>query len=299
LPEQSAYVKTWNEERGFGFVTVASGEDVYVHRTTLADGNELVKDTQVWLEAKWEWEKSKWTATWCSGAAPKGAGKGGAPMGKGKDKGGGKGGKGKRGVDWMQGTSASVKTWTEERGFGFVSTEGGEDIYVHRTALVDGSVLELQAQVSVDAAWNWEKNKWHATKVTGASGDPPRAQTAGFEKPAQTGSQGGTVKAWQEKGGYGFLTPENGGPDVFCHSSCLTQGTTTLHVGETVVFDLQMDEKKGKYLAVSCYSTASGGAPLGGSFGPAAGTKAANRSEPYNPEEGDDAELAAQIEALM
>lgn len=290
MPEQSGFVKHWNEERGFGFVTVNSGEDVYVHRTVLQDGQVLAKDAQVWVEAQWDAAKAKWAATRCSGAAGKGDGKGfdgGAAPGKGKGK-----GKGKRGVDWMAGIGATVKSWTEERGFGFVSTPQGEDIYCHRTTLTDGSVLNIGAEVSVDANWNWEKNKWHATKVIGASGDPPRSQTAGFETPNTTGVQTGTVKAWHEKGGYGFLVPDNGGPDVFCHSSALTEGTKGFKVGESVTFDLQRDEKKGKYLAVSCFSN-----EAGGGFGPMTPGKVPNKAEPYA-DSGLDAELAAKIDAI-
>ena len=72
-----AVVKAWNDERGFGFVTVdGGGEDVYVHRTAIADGSTLMPGARVQVEVKFDPSKGKMAAAWCTGAVPKGAGKG-------------------------------------------------------------------------------------------------------------------------------------------------------------------------------------------------------------------------------
>jgi len=296
-PEQSAWVKTWNEERGFGFVTLASGDDIYVHRTNLSDGQTLTKDSQVWVEAQWSYEKSKWTATRCSGAAGKGGEKGASSKGgeKGKDappKGSGKG-QGKRGDTWMNGIRSWVKSWNEERGFGFVVTDTGEDIYAHRTSLTDGSCLTAEAEVYIDASWDYQKSKWKATKVSGAAGEAQKI--AGLDQPIALGVQGGTVKVWNEKG-FGFLVPNNGGPDVYVHKAALVGGAAGLTAGEACVFDLQYEERRTKYLAVSCAPGSDGSvlppSPAGDAssgFGPATSGNAAQRSEPY-PTAGSDAQ---------
>merc|ERR1711865_1330523 len=153
-------------------------------------------------------------------------------------------GKGKRGDTWMAGIQSWVKSWNEERGFGFVVTDRGEDIYAHRTSLADGNCLTAEAEVYIDCTWDYQKDKWKATKVSGASGEPKKI--AGIDEPIASGVQGGIVKVWHEKG-FGFLVPDNGGPDVFVHQASIVGGGTGLTAGEQVVFDLQYEAKRSKY----------------------------------------------------
>jgi len=57
----------------------------------------------------------------------------------------------------------------------------------------------------------------------------------------------GTVKFFNAQKGFGFISPEGGGTDVFVHISAVEQaGLTTLHEGQRVSFDEVMDEKRGK-----------------------------------------------------
>merc|ERR1711957_382806 len=55
---------------------------------------------------------------------------------------------------------------------------------------------------------------------------------------------------WCEKG-YGFVVPDNGGPDVFLHQNVILDGQP-LAAGTPVIFDLQFEEKRKKFLATSC-----------------------------------------------
>jgi len=48
----------------------------------------------------------------------------------------------------------------------------------------------------------------------------------------------GTVKRWMTRGGYGFITPDDGGKDVFVHNSDL-QGRSSLTEGERVEFEVK------------------------------------------------------------
>ena len=57
----------------------------------------------------------------------------------------------------------------------------------------------------------------------------------------------GTVKWFNATKGYGFITPENGGQDVFVHISAVERaGLRELQDGQVVSFELVADRKTGK-----------------------------------------------------
>lgn len=54
----------------------------------------------------------------------------------------------------------------------------------------------------------------------------------------------GTVKWFNESKGYGFITPQDGGKDVFVHHSAITgTGFKTLAEGQRVTFDVKQGPK--------------------------------------------------------
>lgn len=54
----------------------------------------------------------------------------------------------------------------------------------------------------------------------------------------------GTVKWFNETKGFGFITQDNGGPDVFVHFSAIKgTGFRTLAEGQKVSFDIQNGPK--------------------------------------------------------
>lgn len=57
-------------------------------------------------------------------------------------------------------------------------------------------------------------------------------------------SQTGTVKFFDSTRGFGFITPEGGGKDVFVHISAVERsGLPTLVEGNRVTFDVEPDRR--------------------------------------------------------
>jgi cold shock protein len=62
----------------------------------------------------------------------------------------------------------------------------------------------------------------------------------------------GTVKFFNMDKGFGFISPDGGGADVFVHISEVERsGMSGLKEGQKVRFETKMDPKKGKPNAVS------------------------------------------------
>jgi CspA family cold shock protein len=62
----------------------------------------------------------------------------------------------------------------------------------------------------------------------------------------------GTVKFFNTQKGFGFIQPDDGGPDVFVHISELERsGLRDLQEGQKVSFESKMDPRKGKPNAVN------------------------------------------------
>ncbi|MGF6178371.1 cold-shock protein [Ensifer sp. 4252] len=55
----------------------------------------------------------------------------------------------------------------------------------------------------------------------------------------------GTVKFFNHDKGYGFISPENGGTDVFVRVSAVDAGSL-LRDGQKVIYDIGQDRKTGK-----------------------------------------------------
>ncbi|CAH1689208.1 putative cold shock protein y4cH [Hyphomicrobiales bacterium] len=62
----------------------------------------------------------------------------------------------------------------------------------------------------------------------------------------------GTVKWFNATKGYGFITPDAGGKDVFVHISAVERsGLRELSDGQKISYDLEADKRSGKESAVN------------------------------------------------
>ncbi len=62
----------------------------------------------------------------------------------------------------------------------------------------------------------------------------------------------GTVKWFNAQKGYGFITNEEGGEDIFVHYSAISSnGFKSLEEGQRVTFDIERDPKSKKIKAAN------------------------------------------------
>lgn len=78
----------------------------------------------------------------------------------------------------------------------------------------------------------------------------------------------GTVKFFNPSKGYGFISPDDGSPDVFVHASALERsGLRELGEGDQVTFEVEEDRRSGKLAAIDLRVTAAGAGASGRSAG--------------------------------
>ena len=96
-----------------------------------------------------------------------------------------------------------------------------------------------------------------STDIADQEGEDPEvakvegAETA--EQPEQpvSGAMSGTVARFMPDKGYGFITPDDGGEDIFIHiKQC--NGAESLSAGDIVTYDNEWNDKKGKAQGNNC-----------------------------------------------
>ena len=114
--------------------------------------------------------------------------------------------------------------------------------------------------------------------LTGAGGEPPYSPaTQTREPPPWPAAQcfvttpplhgatrpmrfTGTVKTWNEARGFGFLTPSQGGQDIFVHISALPKGAGVPRPGQAFTFEIELN-RDGKKRAVKVQDPEQSAAP--------------------------------------
>jgi len=86
------------------------------------------------------------------------------------------------------------------------------------------------------------------------SRSPRRSRSPARRDSSRGGGGGGDKKRgiacrWNDRG-FGFISPNDGGEDVFCHLSAITDGNA-LEDGKEVQYENVYDDRKGKYHAVN------------------------------------------------
>jgi cold shock protein len=146
---------------------------------------------------------------------------------------------------------AKVKWFNASKGFGFVIlSDGSQDAFLPMAVLrragyedvPEGASITCEVSAGakgplVTSVLNVDSST--ATSLSGATG--------GFDRraPRPSTTLEGAVKWFEADKGYGFISPDGGGKDVFIHVTALRRsGVTALDPGQRVMVEV-VDGKKG------------------------------------------------------
>lgn len=147
----------------------------------------------------------------------------------------------------------TVKFFNGQKGFGFISQEGGgEDVFVHISA-VERAGLEGLAEgqeLQFNLVDRGGKVSAQDLQIVGDVIEVKQAPAAPSRE--LTGERAtGTVKFFNSMKGFGFIVRDDGQPDAFVHISAVERsGLSQLNEGERYDFDLEVD-RRGKHSAVN------------------------------------------------
>ena len=169
-----------------------------------------------------------------------------------------------------------VKWFNAEKGFGFIGPDdGGEDVFVHFSAIEEsGGFRSLDEGARVEYEASPGQRGLQADRVSPLGGPPvqvdrstsrevrrddrgpredraprreaPRREAPRREAPRSTGGGAeGTVRFFNGDKGFGFITPDAGGDDVFVHFSAIVDdgGYRSLDEGQRVLFEATEGER--------------------------------------------------------
>ncbi|MDP9182652.1 MAG: cold shock domain-containing protein [Actinomycetota bacterium] len=129
------------------------------------------------------------------------------------------------------GADGTVSWYDEGKGFGFVTPDaGGEDVFVHVRALAEGLTWLVEGdRVSYEVVQGDkgpQARDLHLVHSAAAEDVPAPAAPAGPGQakaaPARAGE--GVVARYDADRGFGFITPDGGGADLFVHLSVVVDG---------------------------------------------------------------------------
>jgi CspA family cold shock protein len=159
----------------------------------------------------------------------------------------------------------TLKFFNSAKGFGFISPDdGGQDVFVHVSAVQQAGLAGIDEgdQLEYELEQDRRSGRTSAVDLVFLGHDaeaarrpaPPRfdraPRTAGFGGPP-VGSGQGVVKWFNPTKGFGFITPSEGGTDLFVHVSAVERaGLSALSEGQALAYDLE-PSRNGKTSAIN------------------------------------------------
>lgn len=161
-------------------------------------------------------------------------------------------------ADAPVGVLGSVAWFEPTKGYGFVFPDGGgPQIFMHSSAIVGGGVV-VEGQRVAFMVVDGERGPQAAHLLPLG----PDAAGPGAGAAAVADGADGTVAWFEADKGFGFITPDAGGGDVFVHVNGLSRGLRELHEGDRVAFDVAEGDRGPQAREVRVVG--GGSAPRGG-----------------------------------
>lgn len=149
------------------------------------------------------------------------------------------------------GADGTIAWYDEDKGFGFITPDaGGEDVFVHVRSLAEGLTWLTEGDRVAYEVVRGDKGaqardlhlvRSAAPEDAPAPAAPPRSGGPKADgAPARAGE--GVVARYDADRGFGFITPDAGGPDLFVHLSVVS-GSEPLQKGERVRFKVRQSDR--------------------------------------------------------
>ncbi|GIG25051.1 cold-shock protein [Cellulomonas denverensis] len=220
-------VNWYEPAKGYGFLTRDDGQgEIFVHSSAIVGGGVLT-DGQPVAFLVVEGEKGPQADHVLPLAI--GAGPATAPRNDGAD--------------------GTVNWYDAGKGFGFITPDSGEqDVFVHARAL-SGDLAELAEgdRVSYRTAEGDRGVQAQGVRLVGGrarggrgGSDRGGSGRGGSDRPTRGGQ--GVVARFDADRGFGFITPDDGGPDLFVHVSVVRDGEP-LYEGDRVRYQVRQSDR--------------------------------------------------------
>ncbi len=205
-------VRWFDADRGFGFIALGQeADDLYVHASEIvSDGaTKLLREGQVVEFEIGEGDRGPQARRVRVTAD--------------------------RAADTTLGVLGTIAWYEPAKGYGFITPDGGgAEIFLHGSAIVGGGVVSEGQRVAFLVV--------DGEKGLQADHLLPLGAQAAQQAPASDGADG-TVSWYDGDKGFGFITPQAGGPDVFVHVRELADGLPELGEGDRVTYDVVVSAK--------------------------------------------------------
>lgn len=234
-PGRLGTVNWYEPAKGYGFITPDSGDgEIFVHSSAIVGGGVIAEGQRVAFLVV-EGEKGPQADHLLPLGADAAAGPG-------------------RPATKNDGADGTVTWYDAGKGFGFITPDSGEqDIFVHARSL-HGDLAELVEgdRVSYRASEGEKGLQAQGVRVVGGAsrgghggrGGSDRRDSGRGQVPSRGPQRGGqgVVARYDAERGFGFITPDDGGPDLFVHVSVLER-EEALYEGDRVRYQVRQSDR--------------------------------------------------------